>query len=169
MLLKFLIMYSVLLFCPLWRNLPVVIIDLTGNWLPVSEVLVASHLYYKLSLSAPFKYSNVNPVLEVLVALITSWLFQIPQTTEPAWKSYPADQDAEMGLFLEIGCWWLTVCVWEVKNDNYLKEWSLFPVTGAILKSEVNDAARFLMVYDGLIIAQAWQAITLNTTADHNS
>ena len=86
MLLKFLIMYSVVLFCPLWRNLPVVIIDLTGNWLPVSEVLVASHLYYKLSLSAPFKYSNVNPVLEVLVALITSWLFQIPQTTEPRLK-----------------------------------------------------------------------------------
>ena len=79
------LMYSVLLFCPLWRNLPVVIIDLTGNWLPVSEVLVASHLYYKLSLSAPFKYSNVNPVLEVLVAL-TCWFFQIPQTTEPRLK-----------------------------------------------------------------------------------
>ena len=167
MLLKFLIMYSVVLFCPLWRNLPVVIIDLTGNWLPVSEVLVASHLYYKLSLSAPFKYSNVNPVLEVLVALITSWLFQIPQTTEPRLKilfGWPGCRNGTL-----FGCWWPTVCVWEVKNDNYLKEWSLFPVTGAILKSEVNDAARFLMVYDGLIIAQAWQAIALNTTADHNS
>ena len=41
----------------------------------------------------------------------------------------------------------------------------MIPVTGAILKSEVNDAARFLMVYDGLIIVQAWQAIILNTTA----
>ena len=112
MLLKFLIMYSVVLFCPLWRNLPVVIIDLTGNWLPVSEVLVASHLYYKLSLSAPFKYSNVNPVLEVLVALITIWLFQIPQTTEARLKILSGRPGCRNGTLF--GDWLLmthSVCV----------------------------------------------------------
>ena len=124
MLLKFLIMYSVLLFCPLWRNLPVVIIDLTGNWLPVSEVLVASHLYYKLSLSAPFKYSSkCKP--SVGGAGCTYYKLAL---------SNPPDDGASPKKIIRLArmqkwdSFWRLVaddpqwCVWEVKNDNNLKE-----------------------------------------------